>query len=63
MELQDTKVLQHLRLSTEDGVKHEGVNVTKQFIDELKKQRQNPTWYVEAAWAEKTYQLRSQRCH
>ena len=56
MELQDTKVLQHLRLSTEDGVKHEGVKVTKELIDDLKKQRQNPTWYVEAAWAEKTYQ-------
>lgn len=60
MELQDTKVLQHLRLSTEDGVKHEGVNVTKELIDELKKQRQNPTWYVEAAWAEKTYQPKAQ---
>ncbi len=56
MELQDTKVLQHLRLSTEDGVKHEGVNVTKELIDDLKKKRQNPTWYVEAAWAEKTYE-------
>ena len=56
MELQDTKVLQHLRLSTEDGVKHEGVKVTKELIDDLKKRRQNPTWYVEAAWAEKTYE-------
>ena len=55
MELQDTKVLQHLRLYTEDGVTHEGIKVTKELIDDLKKKRQNPTWYVEAAWAEKTY--------
>ena len=60
MELQDTKVLQHLRLSTEDGVKHEGIQVTKELIDDLKKKRQNPTWYVEAAWAEKTYQPKVQ---
>ena len=60
MELQDTKVLQHLRLSTEDGMKHEGVKVTKELIDDLKKKRQNPTWYVEAAWAEKTYQPKVQ---
>ncbi len=60
MELQDTKVLQYLRLDTEDGVKHEGVNVTKELIDDLKKKRQNPTWYVDAAWAEKTYEPKVQ---
>ncbi len=60
MELQDTKVLQHLRLYTEDGVIHEGVKVTKELIDDLKKKRQNPTWYVEAAWAEKTYEPKVQ---
>ncbi len=60
MELQDSKILLHLRLSTEDGVTHEGVKVTKELIDDLKKKRQNPTWYVEAAWAEKTYQPKVQ---
>jgi hypothetical protein len=56
--LRDLKVLQHLKLWTEDGKVIEGPDVTKERIEQLKEERQNPTWYVDATWADKTYSPR-----
>ena len=60
IELRNTKVLEHLKLYTEDGTQHEGTTVTKELIEELKKKRQNPTWYVDAAWVETEYGINTQ---
>jgi hypothetical protein len=57
--LHDIEVLQHLKLRAEDGKIIEGADVTKELIEQLKKERQNPTWYVDATWAEKTYSPRA----
>ena len=55
MQRSDTNVLQHLKLRTEDENVIDGVTVTKELIEELKTQGQNPTWYVEVNWVERTY--------
>lgn len=55
MEHGDQSVLKHLKLRTEDGEIIEGTTVTKEGIEELKRDRKNPTWYVHAEWVEKTY--------
>ena len=55
IEQRDDKILDHLKLRTEDGALIAGTDVTKELIDKLKKERRNPTWYAERAWIEKTY--------
>ena len=55
IESQDDTVLKSLKLRTEDGEVIEGKNVTKEKIDDLKKQGRNPTWYVHATWVERKY--------
>jgi hypothetical protein len=55
IERKDDGVLKNLKLRTEAGVVIDGGDVTKEKIDELKKQGQNPTWYVHATWVERTY--------
>ena len=55
IELADAEVLGRLKLRTEDGEIIEGPDVTKELIDQLKKGRKNPTWYVHADWVEKAY--------
>ena len=55
IELKDDTVLKSLKLRTEDGEVIEGKNVTKDIIDDLKKQGRNPTWYVHATWVERKY--------
>lgn len=61
IELQREQVLKHLRLRTEDAKIIDGPDVTKNLIDDLKKQGQNPTWFVHAAWAQETYGPRSEQ--
>lgn len=55
IELRTTDVLDHLKLSTEDGQIVDGLDVTKDAIERLKNDGKNPTWYVHAAWVQKTY--------
>lgn len=55
MKVQDSKVLANCRLGTEDGNVIEGVGVTPEIIDQLCADGKNPTWYLRAAWLEKTY--------
>ena len=55
IELRTTDVLDHLKLSTEDGQIVDGLDVTKDVIERLKTDGKNPTWYVHANWVEKTY--------
>ena len=55
IESHDDSVLKSLKLRTEDGEVIEGKNVTKEKIDDLKKQGRNPTWYVHATWVERKY--------
>jgi len=55
IELADAEVLGRLKLRTEDGEVIEGPDVTKELIDQLKKRRKNPTWYVHAGWVAKAY--------
>lgn len=55
IELRTTDVLDHLKLSTEDGQIVDGLDVTKDVIERLKNDGKNPTWYVHANWVEKTY--------
>jgi len=55
IELADAEVLGRLKLRTEDGQVIEGPDVTKELIDQLKKGRKNPTWYVHADWVAKAY--------
>jgi hypothetical protein len=59
IEVRDTAVLDHLKLHTEDGDVIDGPDVTKDLIEDLKKRRKNPTWYVHAAWVLRTYGPRS----
>lgn len=59
IELEDSRVLDHLKLRTEDGEITEGSEVSKQLIEDLKKSSKNPTWYVRATWAGKTYCARA----
>lgn len=61
IELRDDSVLTHLKLRKEDGDVIEGTDVTKALIEKLKKQRQNPTWYVHASWVESTYGPRREK--
>lgn len=60
IEFEDSAVLKHLKLRTEDGDVIEGSEVSKQLIEDLKKSSKNPTWYVHAAWAENTYRPRTE---
>lgn len=55
IELADAEVLGRLKLRTEDGEVIEGPDVTKELIDQLKRGRKNPTWYVHAGWVAKAY--------
>jgi len=55
VEYQENKILQRLRLRTEDGQVIDGRDVTKELIDKLKKSRKNPTWYVHGSWVARTY--------
>jgi len=60
MEQENREVLDHLKLRTEDGDVIEGPNVTKDRIEELKRQGQNPTWFAEAGWVGETYGPRAE---
>ncbi|MDA1049738.1 MAG: hypothetical protein O3C40_04565, partial [Planctomycetota bacterium] len=55
IEHSDDTVLNNLKLRTEDGEVIEGQDVTKEKIDDLKKQGKNPTWFVHATWVERKY--------
>lgn len=55
IEHSDESVLKNLKLRTEDGEVVEGKDVTKEKIDDLKKQGKNPTWFVHATWVERKY--------
>lgn len=55
IEHRDETVLKNLKLRTEDGDVIEGKDVTKEKIDDLKKQGKNPTWFVHATWVERKY--------
>jgi hypothetical protein len=55
MKLQDSKVLEHCRLHTEDGRVIEGMGVTPEIIDQLCVDGKNPTWYLRTTFLEKQY--------
>lgn len=55
IEARDASILERLKLRTEDGEVFEGGDVTKELIEQLKKQRRNPTWFVHATWVATTY--------
>jgi hypothetical protein len=55
IELEDFNILRHLKLHTEDEQVIEGPDVTKERIEQLKKEGRNPTWFVEADWVEEKY--------
>jgi hypothetical protein len=44
----DNEVLSHLKIVIEDGHEHAGTEVTRELIDDLKKKKLNPTWFVDA---------------
>ena len=56
----DSNVLDHLKLHTEDGETIEGREVSKDLIEDLKKQGKNPTWFVHEVWVKETYGPRTE---
>lgn len=55
MEQEDREVLEHLKLRTEDGDVIDGIDVTKDRIEELKRKGQNPTWFAQESWVGEKY--------
>jgi len=53
--MEDFNILRHLKLHTEDEQVIEGPDVTKERIEQLKKEGRNPTWFVEADWVAEKY--------
>lgn len=57
----DEKLLKHVKLRTEDGILHDGTDITTQAILQMKADGKNPVWYVSTNWMEQTYGLRTER--
>lgn len=55
----DEEILRYLKIVTEDGHERAGTEVTRDLIDDLKKQKLNPTWFVDAEWLVEFYGTRS----
>lgn len=57
----DERLLKHVKLRTEDGVLHDGTDITTEAILQMKADGKNPVWYVSTNWMEQTYGLRTER--
>ena len=55
MKVQNELVLENCQLRTENGNVLDGMGVTLELIDQLRKDGQNPVWYLRTSWLEKTY--------